>query len=65
MALSRRELGARDREKEESVALYEFEGIRPVVPEDDDYWVAPDAQVMGRVEMKKGSSVWFGVSPPR
>jgi carbonic anhydrase/acetyltransferase-like protein (isoleucine patch superfamily) len=46
--------------KEMPVALYEFEGIRPVVPENDEYWVAPDAQVMGRVELKSGASVWFG-----
>ncbi len=42
------------------MALYEFEGIRPTVPEDGNYWIAPDAQVMGRVELKAGASVWFG-----
>jgi len=42
------------------VALYEFEGIRPTVPEDGEFWVAPDAQVMGRVELRRGASVWFG-----
>lgn len=42
------------------MALYEFEGIRPTVPEDGEFWVAPDAQVMGRVELRRGASVWFG-----
>ncbi|MEH6653242.1 gamma carbonic anhydrase family protein [Loktanella salsilacus] len=26
----------------------------------DDAWVAPNAQVMGRVRLEPGSSVWFG-----
>jgi len=46
--------------KERPVALYEFEGIRPTVPDTGKYWVAPDAQVVGRVELKENASVWFG-----
>lgn len=42
------------------MALYEFEGIQPEVPQDGNYWVAPDAQVMGRVKLCAGASVWFG-----
>lgn len=29
-------------------------------PADGQYWVAPSAQVMGRVRMKSNASVWFG-----
>ena len=32
---------------------------RRVVAEDDEYWVADSATVMGSVLLKKGASVWF------
>lgn len=41
------------------MTLYALDGVAPVTPEDDDYWVAPGAQVMGAVTLRKGASVWF------
>ncbi|GAA0742703.1 gamma carbonic anhydrase family protein [Ideonella azotifigens] len=41
------------------MALYEVDGLQPVVP--DSAWVADSAQVIGRVELGEDSSVWFGV----
>lgn len=41
------------------MTLYALEGVSPQVPMDGDYWVAPGAQVMGRVTLLAGSSVWF------
>lgn len=41
------------------MALYEFEGISPEVPEDGAYWVAPNATVLGRVILKRNASVWY------
>lgn len=32
----------------------------PVVPDDGEYWVAPNASVIGRVTLKKNASIWFG-----
>ncbi len=32
----------------------------PVVPDGDEYWIAPGACVIGRVILKKNVSVWFG-----
>ncbi len=32
----------------------------PEFPADGEYWVAPDAVVVGRVRLKKNASVWFG-----
>ena len=32
----------------------------PVLPEDGDFWIAPDANVIGRVTLASASSVWFG-----
>lgn len=32
----------------------------PEVPEDGQYWIAPNATVLGQVILKKNASVWFG-----
>jgi len=42
------------------MTLYRFDGIAPTLPEDDDFWIAPTAQLMGRVRIESGASVWFG-----
>lgn len=41
------------------MSLYSLDGVTPTVPEDDDYWVAPGARVMGKVTLARGASVWF------
>src|SRR5580765_4365910 len=40
--------------------VYALEGIAPEFPEGDEYWVAPDAVLIGRVRLLKNASVWFG-----
>jgi carbonic anhydrase/acetyltransferase-like protein (isoleucine patch superfamily) len=40
--------------------IYQLDGISPAFPEDGDYWVAPTAQIIGRVRIESGASVWFG-----
>ncbi len=42
------------------MTLYILDDHAPETPEDGDFWVAPDANVIGRVILHKGSSVWFG-----
>lgn len=42
--------------------LYELDGVKPNLPEDDDYWIAPDANVIGRVTIGSAVSVWFGAT---
>ena len=42
------------------MTLYILDDHAPETPDDGDYWVAPDANVIGRVVLHKGSSVWFG-----
>ena len=32
----------------------------PVYPEADEYWIAPNAVVLGKVILKKNASIWFG-----
>ncbi|MCG6882896.1 MAG: gamma carbonic anhydrase family protein [Silicimonas sp.] len=40
--------------------LYDYDGASPVLPESGDFWIAPGAQVIGRVALGEGASVWFG-----
>ena len=42
------------------MTLYALDGIAPTVPDDDNYWVAPDANLIGKVTLEQGASVWFG-----
>lgn len=44
------------------MTLYALEGIRPTLPDSGDSWVAPDANVVGRVTLHAGASVWFGTT---
>lgn len=39
------------------MALYELDGVAPQL--DEDVWVADSAQVIGRVTLGEGASVWF------
>ncbi len=38
--------------------VYELDGVAPELPA--EYWVAPDAHVMGRVIMGEEVGIWFG-----
>lgn len=40
--------------------IYALDGIEPVI--DPEAWVAPDANVIGRVVLEAGASVWFGAT---
>lgn len=40
--------------------LYALDGVAPEVPADGQYWVAPNAVLIGRVRLLKNASVWFG-----
>jgi carbonic anhydrase/acetyltransferase-like protein (isoleucine patch superfamily) len=41
--------------------LYALDGVRPELPADGRYWIAPGAQVIGKVRLGVDASVWFGV----
>ncbi len=41
--------------------LYALDGSAPVLPADHRYWIAPDAQLIGKVRLLQDASVWFGV----
>lgn len=41
------------------MALYALDGIEPELPESGRFWIAPSAEVMGRVRIGEDASVWF------
>ena len=40
--------------------IYELDGMRPEIPEEGRYWIAPTATLIGKVRLKADASVWFG-----
>jgi carbonic anhydrase/acetyltransferase-like protein (isoleucine patch superfamily) len=42
------------------LGVYNLGNVTPELPNDDEYWIAPTAAVMGRVVLKKNASVWWG-----
>jgi carbonic anhydrase/acetyltransferase-like protein (isoleucine patch superfamily) len=39
---------------------YRLDDKAPILPADDEYWIAPSASLIGNVILKKNASVWFG-----
>ena len=39
---------------------YSLGSARPDLPPNDEYWIAPNATVIGNVILKRNASVWFG-----
>ena len=44
------------------MAVYNLGNVTPELPNDDEYWIAPTASVIGRVILKKNASVWWGAT---
>jgi len=42
------------------MTVYSLQGVKPRLPAQGDYWIAPNAVVLGDVVMGVGASVWFG-----
>jgi carbonic anhydrase/acetyltransferase-like protein (isoleucine patch superfamily) len=40
--------------------VYDLGAAVPALPADDEYWIAPNAVVLGNVILKKNASIWFG-----
>ncbi|HEY4029716.1 MAG TPA: gamma carbonic anhydrase family protein [Caulobacteraceae bacterium] len=41
---------------------YSLGDARPDLPGEGEYWIAPNASVIGRVVLKRNASVWFGAT---
>ena len=44
------------------MSVYNLGNVTPELPNDDEYWIAPTAAVMGNVILKKNASVWWGAT---
>ncbi len=42
--------------------LYEYDGAKVETPANGDFWVAPNATVIGRVRLEESVTVWFGAT---
>ena len=42
--------------------VYDLGAVRPTLPAEDEYWIAPNAVVLGNVILKKNTSIWFGAT---
>jgi carbonic anhydrase/acetyltransferase-like protein (isoleucine patch superfamily) len=40
--------------------IYELDGQKPELPGEGQYWIAPNATVIGKVRLRAESSIWFG-----
>ncbi|SLN40690.1 2,3,4,5-tetrahydropyridine-2,6-dicarboxylate N-acetyltransferase [Aquimixticola soesokkakensis] len=44
------------------MTLYALDDHAPVLPETGDVWIAPDANVIGKVVLQAGANIWFGAT---
>jgi carbonic anhydrase/acetyltransferase-like protein (isoleucine patch superfamily) len=44
------------------MTIYSLDGIAPELPDSGRYFVAPDANLIGRVRLHEDASVWFGAT---
>lgn len=40
--------------------IYSYDNTRPTLPDAGSFWIAPDADVIGRVVLAEDVSIWFG-----
>jgi carbonic anhydrase/acetyltransferase-like protein (isoleucine patch superfamily) len=40
--------------------VYALGDKKPILPAEGEYWIAPNAEVMGNVKLERNASVWFG-----
>lgn len=42
--------------------IYSLHGVKPALPAEGRYWIAPDASVIGDVRLAEDVGVWFGAA---
>jgi carbonic anhydrase/acetyltransferase-like protein (isoleucine patch superfamily) len=42
------------------MTAYRLAELIPILPDTDEYWIAPNAVVVGNVILKRNASIWFG-----
>jgi carbonic anhydrase/acetyltransferase-like protein (isoleucine patch superfamily) len=41
-------------------SIYQLDGVKPGLPPTGQYWVAPNATIIGNVTLKINASIWYG-----
>jgi carbonic anhydrase/acetyltransferase-like protein (isoleucine patch superfamily) len=44
------------------MSLYSLDGVAPELPPEGRYFVAPDANLIGRVRLREDANIWFGAT---
>ena len=44
------------------MTAYNLGAVSPTLPQEGEYWIAPNAVVLGNVILKKNASIWFGAT---
>jgi carbonic anhydrase/acetyltransferase-like protein (isoleucine patch superfamily) len=42
------------------MTVYSLDGILPELPPENEYWIAPNAVVVGKVKLDRDVGIWFG-----
>ncbi|WP_119268606.1 gamma carbonic anhydrase family protein [Taklimakanibacter deserti] len=42
------------------MTVYSLDGVLPELPPENDYWIAPNAIVVGKVKLDRNVGIWFG-----
>ena len=42
------------------MTIFALDGVAPDLPAEGEYWIAPDAVVLGKVKLERMASIWFG-----
>jgi carbonic anhydrase/acetyltransferase-like protein (isoleucine patch superfamily) len=42
--------------------IYALDGLRPILPAAERYWIAPNASVIGNVTLGEDCGIWFGAT---
>ena len=40
--------------------MYSFKEFQPIFPESNNFWIADNASIIGKVEIREKVSIWFG-----
>ncbi len=44
------------------MTIYTLDQVAPSLPDGDDFWIAPDANLIADVTIESGVSIWFGAT---
>jgi carbonic anhydrase/acetyltransferase-like protein (isoleucine patch superfamily) len=42
------------------MTVYSLDGVVPELPPENEYWIAPNAVVVGKVKLERNAGIWFG-----